>query len=314
VLRGDRQPKQPSFIGSVALEHDVHAVRALAGQQPVGRNRERAARPSSGPRPEFRTRRSLSDGTEPARANAGHRRGRLAASPGPKARRGITIAPGTVTQVFMTRLRCSPGPGSGVLPRQGWQSVSSGRIWPMLKMLQSWQDIFVAPPTTAHLGRTQTRQSQPADRRSVAPREGLMDQNSLGGSDRLPTRADNDKGANRSFAITSPLVELPNGGGAIRGIRFRSSLHLAPPPRLDDGPRSWQLHRHLLTWFISLSSPSPAAGAVLLLLITRSSVLHRLVVSDPLRRLGFRHRLADSGVISVERSQHIRLRWPFAGR
>jgi hypothetical protein len=48
-------------------------------------------------------------------------------------------------------------------------------------------------------------------------------------------------------------------------------------------------------------------------LITRSSVLHSLVVSDPLRRLGFRHRLADSGVISVERSQHIRRRWPFAG-
>jgi RHS repeat-associated protein len=45
-----------------------------------------------------------------------------------------------------------------------------------------------------------------------------MDQTTLSGSDRLPTRADNDTGANRSFAIASPRVELPKGGGAIRGI------------------------------------------------------------------------------------------------
>src|SRR4051812_48674646 len=45
-----------------------------------------------------------------------------------------------------------------------------------------------------------------------------MDQTTLGGSDRLLTRADNDKGVNRSFAIASPRVTLPKGGGAIRGI------------------------------------------------------------------------------------------------
>jgi hypothetical protein len=34
----------------------------------------------------------------------------------------------------------------------------------------------------------------------------------------LETRTDNDEGGNRSFAIASPRVELPKGGGAIRGI------------------------------------------------------------------------------------------------
>jgi hypothetical protein len=34
----------------------------------------------------------------------------------------------------------------------------------------------------------------------------------------LTTLIDGDKGANSSFAIATPRVELPKGGGAIRGI------------------------------------------------------------------------------------------------
>jgi hypothetical protein len=45
-----------------------------------------------------------------------------------------------------------------------------------------------------------------------------MDQTRLAGTDRLPTQANNDKGASRSFAIASQSVELPKSGGAIRGI------------------------------------------------------------------------------------------------
>ena len=49
--------------------------------------------------------------------------------------------------------------------------------------------------------------------------------NSYAWEDRLRTRTDNDEGANRSFAIALPRVELPKGGGAIRGIGEKFSAN-----------------------------------------------------------------------------------------
>jgi hypothetical protein len=67
-----------------------------------------------------------------------------------------------------------------------------------------------------------------------------MDQVYFGGIDRRPTQADNDKGASRSFAITPPRVELPKGGGAIRGIGEK----FAANPVTGTGSMSVPGHRY----------------------------------------------------------------------